>query len=593
MKFPARGMTSRNGNSESLDPIHFGPAVVRLKTAGCALPARVQQGHTTPSAIAMNYTEPQPLPEHAKGVTVEEIVAGTRCSPLTLKEFEAFLIHEERSVENLQFTVWYRSYCQRFNALPPEYQALSDAPSERYAHTPAASIRTAGSVYDKDSWWKSIVRRGSSWSARSVRSVDLEKGEGTEKLTSANGATPRDDDKDGQESPAKDGDNISLRSAAAPDTPKFSESTAFPQAKRDNDTLSVNTADTRGTKRFGNSVKFPGLAPLKSIMSRKELPEGTPMPFVDEIKLIATTFFVPGSSKELNIDARLRRYVLKYIQPTNEDGTVGEPITTHPDVFKDVADHVYSLMERSLPHYLQWAKGNTNTPKRLFWTGVGIFDMGLGVMFACIIIYFARSRWWRIFSFFFFWFGSMQAYSAYFYFCSQVHGRTARQLYPWELSDSVSEVDKTEDFSQPSLSTTFVSAKNPNSEASTSKHMADLQASLPFLFDDPDPFKTNQSGPALIDNDKKKGPTTTTGTSKGGKSAAAEPKSRFRSRFWASMRDRNGRRMKVFGPEKVVADPYIQRIHNKQMREILIFGTVVTFLFLCIVVAIPEKTPLR
>lgn len=39
-----------------------------------------------------------PNPEQAKGVTVEEIVSGTRCSPFTLKEFEGFLIHVSTSV---------------------------------------------------------------------------------------------------------------------------------------------------------------------------------------------------------------------------------------------------------------------------------------------------------------------------------------------------------------------------------------------------------------------------------------------------------------------------------------------------------------
>ena len=58
-----------------------------------------------------------------------------------------------------------------------------------------------------------------------------------------------------------------------------------------------------------------------------------------------------------------------------------------------------------LQHYLQWAKGNTNTPKMLFWTGVGFMDMGIGIMLAMIILFYAHSRWWRIFSFLFFQFG--------------------------------------------------------------------------------------------------------------------------------------------------------------------------------------------
>lgn len=45
------------------------------------------------------------------------------------------------------------------------------------------------------------------------------------------------------------------------------------------------------------------------------------------------------------------------------------------------------------------------TTEMIFWTGVGVIDMGIGIMFAMIILYFAHSRWWRIFSFLFFQFG--------------------------------------------------------------------------------------------------------------------------------------------------------------------------------------------
>lgn len=165
-----------------------------------------------------------------------------------------------------------------------------------------------------------------------------------------------------------------------PDSPKLDRTnTIAGSVFSDGD--SINTeANERRAKRFPN-LRFAGLAPLASKLSRqseKELPEDTPLPFVDEINLIMTTFILPGSSKELNIDARLRRHILKSLRPIDENGEKHPPVTTHPDVFRDAAAHVYALMERSLPHYLQWAKGNTNTPKRIFWTGVGIIDFGIG-----------------------------------------------------------------------------------------------------------------------------------------------------------------------------------------------------------------------
>ncbi|SCZ91831.1 BZ3500_MvSof-1268-A1-R1_Chr5-3g08165 [Microbotryum saponariae] len=569
---------------------------------------------TTESGGAM-FQAPVPTNEQRNGVTLEEIIGGTRCSPLTLKEFEGFLIHEERSVENLQFVVWYRSYCERFNALPPEYQALSEPPAERYAHfsTPAGSIRTAQSISEKDGWWEKLRGRARSISGRSVRSLEgntaanansseyfsesakIAQGNGDATIVEMNGIG----EKPSETKASEDDDNLSLHSAIAPDTPNFAEASTFPttnsihnknlertQTGRFSDASSVNTEKAK--QRFG--LRFANMAPLMSIRSRKELPADTPLPFLEEIKLIRSTFFLPRASKELNIDARLRKHVLRSLQPVSEDGTKGEPITTHPEVFKEAADHVYTLMERSLPHYLQWAKGNTNTPKRLFWTGVGIFDMGLGVMFACIIIYFARSRWWRIFAFFFFWFGSMQTYSAIKYFCSQVHGRTARQLYPWELTEALSTGD---DFAKPTVASTFVMAsKKPDTDsaaaatdaaARAAKERADLEASLPFLFDEAEsPVEKNASPSGKQTTEEKEGHTTTT----------RKRIAQFRSRFWATLKTEDGKRVPMFGPERVVEDPYIKDLHDKQMKEIIIFGTICTILFLIIIVAIPEKRPL-
>lgn len=441
----------------------------------------------------MSSLPPTPNPDQARGVTVEEIVSGTRCSPLTLKEFEAFLIHVRcptwrfmraglfltcakhtgralgrevrsfsdsdarstvgrtrarplansdscRRFHSLQFTVWYRSYCERFSALAPEYQDLAEPPAQRYTEfsTPAGSIRTASSIRgDKDSWWTKIVRRRSTVSERSINLEDRD----------ASGEVGLGVDVDG----AGEG-------SGSTDLPLFHEKPSAPpqqvldrvNTKTFSDTSSINTDTTekRG-KRFPN-LRFANLAPLMSIQSRKELPPDTPMPFIEEIQLITTTFFLPGATKELNIDARLRRHILKSLRPVSEDGVKSEiPATTHPDVFKEAAEHVYNLMERSLPVSFvrsasdlgnrrlisavtalalpsmgqgkhqhsqaallvsfsrsswtpsQFVSADAN-PLRVRRYGVGITDMGIGIMFAMIIMYYAHARWWRIFSFLFF-----------------------------------------------------------------------------------------------------------------------------------------------------------------------------------------------
>lgn len=163
-------------------------------------------------------------------------------------------------------------------------------------------------------------------------------------------------------------------------------------------------------------------------------------------------------------------------------------------------------------------------------------------MIGLIAMFFAHKRWWRLTSWIFVEFGIMQAYSASKYFCSQVHGRTSRQLYPWELSDVL---DEDNDITNPNsgAAPAFQSVKVMPKKAAglDEKHAADLAAAMPFLFEpepasseQADPFANPDARPVIA---KKK----------------AEP--RFRSRWFASMRDKDGKRLKAFGPERVVEDP--------------------------------------
>ena len=333
-------------------------------------------------------------------------------------------------MENLQFTVWYRSYCERFAALSPEMKALSDSPEERYRPYGAGSLRTSsmrtGSIMDRDrSWWDKLTKR------KSVSTFDEEKGTGDwdadhgfgpgvldegqpkvkaeaveMKQTSSDGSEQmeglKEVNEDGSHAErARDvepesGDDVSFTTAVYPkSTLRPAPASPFPsrptsvvnppspapgtplvgKAPLDRTVTNVsNISDTdtealdKKTSRFPN-LRFANLAPLINKSSRdKTLPEGTPLPFVDEISLILTTFILPGSSRELNLDARLRVHILKSLQPVDADGNKLPPRTTHPDVFKEAEEHAFDLMERSLPKYLSFAKGNTNAPKTLFWS---------------------------------------------------------------------------------------------------------------------------------------------------------------------------------------------------------------------------------
>jgi len=84
-------------SSPSLSPFSLQRPRTRKSTTA---PQRRNPQHSfRPSAkpsSPMNVGPATPNPNQARGVSVEEIVSGTRCSPLTLKEFEGFLIHVSR-----------------------------------------------------------------------------------------------------------------------------------------------------------------------------------------------------------------------------------------------------------------------------------------------------------------------------------------------------------------------------------------------------------------------------------------------------------------------------------------------------------------
>lgn len=125
--------------------------------------------------------------------------------------------------------------------------------------------------------------------------------------------------------------------------------------------------------------------------------------------------------------------------------------------------------------------------------------------------------------------GTMQAYSASRYFCSQVHGRSARQLYPWELTSELSA----EEGGNPSAPTFTVAIKPGGGQQSSAK-TDDLAASMPFLFEQP---------PPVPEKDEKK---------------VEKKKVVYRGKWFASLRKEDGKRVPIFGAERVVTDPYIQ-----------------------------------
>lgn len=146
-------------------------------------------------------------------------------------------------------------------------------------------------------------------------------------------------------------------------------------------------------------------------------------PFRAEIDRVVEAFFVPGGPAELNVTGPIQKYI-------REQATK----TTHPQIFEEAKQHVYTTMQKSsFPAFSKMATANINSEKKIFWLCVGTVDFMIGVMVYLLCILLKAGRGWRCFGIVFTWFGCMQFYSAMLDLCFQVYGRTARQLYPWEL----------------------------------------------------------------------------------------------------------------------------------------------------------------
>ena len=169
------------------------------------------------------------------------------------------------------------------------------------------------------------------------------------------------------------------------------------------------------------------LAPLaeQEPVTQDEIAQFAPedQPFRAEVERVISAFFVPGAPAELNVTGQIQKSIRDQAKKT-----------THPDLFAEAKQHVYTTMQKSsFPEFSKLATANINQEKKVFWLCVGATDFMLGVMVYLLCILLQAGRGWRCFGIPFTWFGCMQFYSATKDLCFQVYGRTARQLYPWEL----------------------------------------------------------------------------------------------------------------------------------------------------------------
>jgi len=86
---------------------------------------------------------------------------------------------------------------------------------------------------------------------------------------------------------------------------------------------------------------------------------------------------MPGAAHELNVSTAMRSRTITTAHRS-----------THPDVFKEVAEAAYHLMESSsVPNFVKYATSNINEPKKKLWLYVGIADILIGLLIYLLCIF--------------------------------------------------------------------------------------------------------------------------------------------------------------------------------------------------------------
>ncbi|CEL63911.1 hypothetical protein RSOLAG1IB_05676 [Rhizoctonia solani AG-1 IB] len=299
------------------------------------------------------------------------------------------------------------------------------------------------------------------------------------------------------------------------------------------------------------SVSSPAPSPLKD------------QPFRNEMLQIVATFIRPGAKKELNLDMDVRDELLRRLEKS-----------THPDVFATAYARIYDLVDGcSVPNFVSHATANINLPKQIYWYAIGIVFTLISWIIAIFTIYFVpdhprSKRSIRLISVPFAVLGCMQIYSAWRGFCSQVFGRSARQLHTWELVDpadagvsfQVTNPIPALPPKPPPLRTVLDMAAGTrmhdvapfvNLPSTSSLEMVDMTGTA-----------RSPSGPRVIFTDPEP-------QNRGGRAAFRRPA--------------------VYGPERVVEDPRVREFHQSVIRDMLWVGFGWGLAWTGIVVGIPGR----
>ncbi|KAK8240455.1 hypothetical protein HDK90DRAFT_184558 [Phyllosticta capitalensis] len=332
-------------------------------------------------------------------LSFERIISGGTCPPCTVREFLNYLKYIELAAENLQFYLWFRDYCKRFDALPDREKALAPAwtleQAEAEAHAQARKSKPAPEA--------AVIFQGTDFDNNARRAPDGE-------LTPFTGdATPN------------------------PQTPsvhsKFESVDNSSEATLSEWQRSTTTATTVDPARAAEAA-FESAG--------EKVQPFAVQPYREEITRIIAIYIAEAGPRQLNLSSRESNILLRALA-----------YTTHPSAFRDVIATIeWSLRRQAHPNFIRWTICNGNRPRVIFARGLGIFLIVAGIVIGILLDLSSVARGWRVFSALAFLIGISTMIAAYKGMCVVLHGMHHRHLRPWELFASDDEPQLQEIFKE-------------------------------------------------------------------------------------------------------------------------------------------------
>ncbi|KAK0910412.1 hypothetical protein LTR91_017161 [Friedmanniomyces endolithicus] len=369
------------------------PSHVRSSTSCDSLSGDEKQKSINDSITSESSCMSNGIPE---ALSFDRIISGAVCPPCTVRDFMNYLRYIEHSAENLQFFLWYRDYCTRWEKLPESEKALAPFWTAEQAEGEVA---------------------GNAFQARSKRT--------NPELAAVLNDT---DFADGPPKHAADRTNPFASTNRSSDEDRKDPTSDYASSMGDETLASSNVHQSVAGQAFDDAG-----------MKWKPF---TLQPYRDEINHIISVYIAGGSPRELKLSARERQAVLHALQNT-----------THPTAFRSIIPTVeYSLRKQAHPNFVRWTICNGNRPRVLFARGLGITGILVGFIIDLLLTLSHASRPWRILPFLAWFIGIATLIAAWKGMCVVLHGLHHRHVRPWELfSDEPAEYGNEKWISQETL----------------------------------------------------------------------------------------------------------------------------------------------